>query len=388
MEKDNSILNNKYMYKRKKYNISLFGEFADKSMESQFLDHGMSGQTKAAAIVALIFGVMFMLFLGSDIYAVEYISSIMIIAIIRVLFLFISITVFLVAKRVMKHTNLIILLTAYEAVIAAAFMVILGQYDSLGYVSFLGLMVISLAIYVIPNKVMLTQIISVLMSILFFLYPAQKIEGLGEYDIYKMIAYQIIVLIYCNINASLTNSYKRKQFAAARELLTLSVTDPLTGIYNRAKLDVDMEKWVNFSNRYGDPLSLILFDIDDFKRINDNCGHLAGDNVIKDIVATIKKSIRNTDVFARWGGEEFVILLPNTDNRQAGEMAERLRICIRDNLCDPAKNITCSFGIATLEKGGTAQSLLLKADDLLIQAKAGGKNKVVCQVKPVEPFNN
>ncbi len=369
------------MHNKKNYNISLFGEFVDKSVESEFLDHGIGGQTKAAALVALIFGVIFMSFLGNDIYAIENTSSILIITITRVLFLIISIIVFLFAKRIMKHTNLFFLLTGYEAGIAAAYLVTLGQYNSLSYLSFLGLMVISLSIYVIPNKLVLTQIISVLMSILYFLYPAQKIVGLGEYDIYKMIVYQIILLIYCNVNASLTNSYKRKQFAAGRELLALSVTDPLTGIYNRAKFDEDTEKWINFSNRYGNPLSLILFDIDDFKRINDSCGHLAGDGVLKDIAAATKKSIRNTDVFARWGGEEFVILLPNTDIRQAGEIAERLRIYIQDNLCDPTKNITCSFGIATLEKGDTAQSLLFKADELLMKAKAGGKNRVACQAE-------
>ncbi|MGI5912425.1 MAG: GGDEF domain-containing protein, partial [Syntrophomonadaceae bacterium] len=97
----------------------------------------------------------------------------------------------------------------------------------------------------------------------------------------------------------------------------------------------------------------------------------------KNIVATIKKSIRNTDIFARWGGEEFAILLPNTDICQAENMAERMRICIRNNLYDPVKSITCSFGIAALEKDDTAQTLLRKADELLLQAKASGKDRVI-----------
>lgn len=104
-----------------------------------------------------------------------------------------------------------------------------------------------------------------------------------------------------------------------------------------------------------------------------------GDSVIKKIVTIIKRSLRNTDVFARWGGEEFVILLPNTEVRHAGEMAERMRLCILNDLIETDMIISCSFGIAILNEGDTAQSLLNRADGLLLQAKASGKNRVVIQ---------
>ncbi|HZJ99189.1 MAG TPA: GGDEF domain-containing protein, partial [Tissierellaceae bacterium] len=119
------------------------------------------------------------------------------------------------------------------------------------------------------------------------------------------------------------------------------------------------------------------FDIDDFKRINDKYGHIVGDSVIKNIAEIISKSIRDTDIFARWGGDEFVILLPNTDIQQAKEIAERMRKYIRDNLYEMEENITCSFGLASYEKNDTTQSLLRKADDLLFKAKTKGKDRVV-----------
>jgi two-component system cell cycle response regulator len=360
------------------YKISFLGEFVDKSMESEYLAHSMSSFSKSTGFIASIFGVIFMLFLGSDYYVLESTSSLIIVTLTRLLFFIISIAVFFVTRKTMKYTNFIYLITVYQALVAIAYLVILEQYDSLNYFSVLGLMVISLAIYILP-KIMFSQIISIIFSILFFLYPAQMIEGLEKFDFFKIIAYQVLLLIYCNVNACLNNSYKRKQFAASRELLALSVTDPLTGIYNRAKFDEELNRWVNLANRYGNPLSLILFDIDDFKKVNDSLGHLAGDNVIKKIVATTKKSIRNTDIFARWGGEEFVILLPNTDIRQARDLAERMRLCLPNNSYEPEKKITCSYGIATLEKGDTAQSLLRKADILLLKAKASGKDNVISQ---------
>ncbi|HOT22475.1 MAG TPA: GGDEF domain-containing protein, partial [Sedimentibacter sp.] len=110
---------------------------------------------------------------------------------------------------------------------------------------------------------------------------------------------------------------------------------------------------------------------------NDKYGHLAGDSVAIKIAETISKSIRDTDIFARWGGDEFVLLLPNTDVQEAENMAERMRECISNNLCDPISNITCSFGVAAYEKNDTTQSLLNKADKLLLQAKASGKDRVV-----------
>ena len=369
------------MEKKKEYKISLLGEFDDKSIENEFLEETISQYSKSTAIIALLFGVLFMLFLGTDYYDAINTSSLLIITFTRVLFLIISIIVFFVTKQTIKYTNYIYLVTAYSAFIAIAYLVILAQYESLRYLSILGLMVVSFAIYILPIKIIYSQIISFMLSILFLIYPAQKIEGLKRYDIYKIAAYQIILLIYCNISTYLTNSYKRKQFVSNRELLGLAVTDPLTGIYNRAKFNEEIEKLVNLSSRYDNPLSLILFDIDNFKRVNDSYGHLVGDSVLKTIVSTINNSIRITDTFARWGGEEFMILLPNTDIWEAVEIAERLKALIQNNLYEPAKEITCSFGVASFEKGDTAQSLIRKTDELLLQAKGIGKNSVNSQLK-------
>lgn len=362
---------------KNEYKISLFGEFADNSMESEYLAHSISGYCRTTALVALTIGIIFLSFLGCDYFDLDNPSSFFIIAVIRVLYFIVSMSVFFVTKKITKYTDLIYLITAYEGIAVFAFLLILEQYDYLSYLSFFSLMVITLAIYVLPNKIVISQIISAILSILFFLFPAQMIIGFGKYDLYKIIAYQIILLIYCNINAHLSNSYKRKQFEAGREIMALTIIDTLTGIYNRAKFDKDLNWWVDYSGEYDKPLSLIFFDIDDFKRVNDSYGHLTGDNVINNIVDIIKKTIRKTDIFARWGGEEFVILLPDTDIRQTAEIAERMRICIRNNIYNKAKNITCSFGIATLEKGDTAFSLLRKADILLLQAKNGGKDRVV-----------
>ena len=368
------------MEKKKKYKISLFAEFTDKSLENEFLADIRSNSAKITAYIALIFGFVLLLFLVSDYFSLKLIverpPSFLKLVIIRSLFFLISLVVFFVAQRIKNSSNLMHLITAYQTIIAITYLLSLKEFETLNYFSFIGLMVISLGIYLLPNKIMFSQLVSIIFSILFFLYPAQKIEGLKLYEFYRMIAYQIILLTYCNIKNYSTETYKRESFAASRELLALSITDPLTGIYNRAKCDEEINKWINLSQRYGNALSLIILDIDNFKSINDEHGHLVGDSVLKTIVVIIKKSIRNTDVFARWGGDEFVILLPNTDLRQAEKMAERMKTSICNSFFEPAINITCSFGVATYEKDDTRQSFLQKADNLLFQAKTRGKNRV------------
>lgn len=365
------------MFDEKKYRISLLGEFIDKSMEDKFLSDSLSGSSKITSYTTLMFGFILGLFLVNGYLVDERTNSFTNIIFIRLLFVCVSITVFIITKKITNHKNLIYIITAYQVIMAISYLFTLKQYDLLNYFSILGLMVITLAIYLLPNKIMFSQIITIVFSILFFLYNCQKFEGLKSHEFYRIVTYQSILLIYCNINYCWTETNKRKIFAANRELFELSAKDPLTGIYNRKKFDEEIDKWISFSKRYDSSFSLILFDIDDFKRINDKYGHIVGDSVIKNIAEIISKSIRDTDIFARWGGDEFVILLPNTDIQQAKEIAERMRKYIRDNLYEMEENITCSFGLASYEKNDTTQSLLRKADDLLFKAKTKGKDRVV-----------
>ncbi len=103
-----------------------------------------------------------------------------------------------------------------------------------------------------------------------------------------------------------------------------------------------------------------------------------GDSVIQNITSIVKRNVRSTDIFARWGGEEFVLLLPHTEIGKAAEMAERMRNCIQDNKYHLDQNITCSFGLVSLNKNEEAEALIQRADKLLYNAKNKGKNVVVC----------
>jgi len=363
----------------RKYEISFFGEFVDKDLERDFFDYDMRRYANVVGPVALIFGVIYMLFFISDYFAIENPFSFIIILVIRAIFLIASVVVYSAIKRINNYANLAYLITAYEILAIIGFLVIVGYYKSLTLLLFLSVMAMTLAVYITPNKFIYTQIIAAFLNLSFLIFYAKHIEGMEISMFFKIVAYNLIILIYCNIGAYLTNYYKRKQFLDSKELLRVSITDPLTGIYNRVKFNVELNQWIDYCNRYGNPHSLVMFDIDDFKRVNDGFGHLMGDHVIQNIALTIKKVIRNTDIFARWGGEEFVILLPNTDIYQAMEITNRMRICIQNNKYDKVENITCSFGLVELRQNENAESLLQRADKYLYEAKACGKNAVVCE---------
>lgn len=164
------------------------------------------------------------------------------------------------------------------------------------------------------------------------------------------------------------------------ELQLLSYTDTLTGAYNRRYLIQKLEEEIDRTKRYGNEFSLILLDVDDFKKINDSYGHNIGDMVLKSIVKTIKERIREVDILARWGGEEFIIILPNTSVEKAVILSENLREKLSKINLPYVKKVTASFGVAGYIKGDTVDSLIKRADDLMYKSKSEGKNCINYQL--------
>lgn len=152
--------------------------------------------------------------------------------------------------------------------------------------------------------------------------------------------------------------------------------DTLTGLYNRRKIDDVLDEEVSRSRRYYHPLSIILTDIDDFKRINDQFGHLEGDQVLKEFAAILTRYAREDDIVGRWGGEEFLIICPYTKAKDATVLAEHLRKTISDNDFGALGQITASFGVAEYQ-GNDRRSFFEKVDRAMYEAKNKSKNVVV-----------
>lgn len=156
----------------------------------------------------------------------------------------------------------------------------------------------------------------------------------------------------------------------------LAITDKLTGLINRFQFDILCAHTLNNAKRYGEPLSLIMFDIDSFKNVNDDFGHNIGDITLKHVAQTITQRLRSSDIFARWGGEEFMILLPKSGYEDAMKLAEELRRAIESEPFDTIGHITISFGVAVMEPNDDEASLQKRADKALYMAKNQGRNCV------------
>ncbi|GAU08189.1 GGDEF domain-containing response regulator [Desulfoplanes formicivorans] len=175
---------------------------------------------------------------------------------------------------------------------------------------------------------------------------------------------------------------ERRLRESEQKFRELSIKDGLTGLYNSRhffnQIDVELER----CHRYGHTLSLIFMDIDDFKQYNDTFGHPMGDHVLKNLAQVILKVVRKNDTAFRYGGEEFVILLPETENPEAVQVAERIRrsfarmVQCRDSMSRPVHK-TISAGVAEHRPGETATRLIERADRYLYAAKALGKNTIV-----------
>lgn len=177
----------------------------------------------------------------------------------------------------------------------------------------------------------------------------------------------------------LTGAFNKmvKELNELHEELRISATvDALTGAYNRNKIEQLLEGEIERAVRYKSTLSLILFDLDHFKTVNDTYGHLSGDYVLKTVIRIIQEHIRKTDSLGRWGGEEFMLLAPETSLEQAAGLAEKIRRHVELFAYKNVGTITISCGLAELKVGDTIDSLIKRADDALYKAKRKGRNRV------------
>lgn len=161
------------------------------------------------------------------------------------------------------------------------------------------------------------------------------------------------------------------------EVTKLSETDQLTKIYNRVKFVNELEKEINRSERYQTKLSLIMFDIDHFKAVNDKYGHDIGDETLIKLTEVVSKTVRDTDVFARWGGEEFMVLAPQTGLEEAIRLAERIRKNIAEKEIKQVGHVTCSFGVTEFKATDDFDKFTKRVDEALYQAKENGRNQVI-----------
>lgn len=356
---------------------AITGEFIESELENKFYSYMLGETVKYFRRHLLMISFIFLLFIVPDYFLIQDSAKLTIIFLIRMLFLLLSILYFIRIQYMPRY--LYVFSTIYELIGTVLFWGLLLFYEHPDVVIHQqGLIVIILAIFfIVPNRFYIKVLISLLITAgFFYISLLRDLFSISSYS-WGLLVFSILIVIFCSLTTQRLNRLQRIQFQATQKLHNISTIDSLTNTYNRMKYDEELEKEISRAQRYQLPLSGIMFDIDNFKVINDKQGHLEGDKVLRKVSLLVSAIIRESDSLFRWGGEEFIILLPNTSYDHAMQLAYRIHDCIRNRDFKSIERLTCSFGVAYLKKDDTAVSFTNRLDELQYQAKRKGKDCIV-----------
>ena len=360
------------------FEINKKAEFKDAVTEQAYLNHEIRGSIQYLKMILLLFGVIYMLLAAYDYFYVTDTALFMKTLVLRLAVLVFAVVLFFTIDRLDNTKLALLYITFFEVVALLSYYVILYMLSTQGFLEqCMAVIVLLLAIFLIPNQWFNLMLLSCIGTLIYLVITLPHIEQMSVYSYFEAAIYLALVNVFSGISSYRIQYYKRRQYANQQQLELLTVTDKLTGVYNRVKFDNVLEEWCSLGNRYHMPFSVIMYDLDDYKVVNDTYGHVEGDKVLISCCGEIQKSIRSGDIYARWGGEEFMLLLPYTAINPAYDLAERLRRRIAENAFCSCHPITCSFGVVEFRDGDNPETLIKRVDNLMYIAKKTGKNKVV-----------
>jgi two-component system cell cycle response regulator len=350
---------------------SMQGRLAD------FEDLQLASSVSFIRVFILLVGAFNLALLLPDIRFVSSFYAVLTIVILRVSFVIAVLVLFFRIRMVKTFNSLSAVVTVIELFAGAIFIFVMSQYSPPDFmIQLVGMVIIVIAVFLVPNKWMRMLGISLAVSAGYLVFSYIYIPDIDANDFAAGVIYLGVAILLCGTFAYHSQRHQFGEFIAKEELRRSNATDHLTKLANRSKLIEEAARWMDFSKRHAMPLSLIIVDIDNLKKINDTYGHLTGDAVISGLAGLMQGMLRQEDVMARWGGDEFIILLPHTRVDEAQVTSERLRTSVAAYTCPEELTATCSFGIAGMKKDSTLESLIASADKSLYRAKRHGKNSV------------
>lgn len=345
----------------------------DGSFYRYILSHSLRGNR----YLLLLFALINLVLLVPDLMMIEGTGTRALIFFIRVIYSGLLILFIYIVRRFKNFETYSLLLSAIELTGVAIFLFVLSSYtDPSFYIQSMGMIIILIGIFLFPNKWRNMLLVSVISAAAFFILSFNIIDGISPNDFMAGTFYVTATLILCALGAKSTESYRSREYNSLLDLKIISTTDTLTKACNRYQLEQEAKKWMAKCRAKGNPLSLVFIDVDNLKMINDVHGHLIGDQVLIEMVTRMRKYLRENDIISRWGGDEFVVLMPAADLQTALHIIEEIRSSITGDIFPGGVTTSCSFGIAEMEKDSTFHSLLFAADQLMYDGKTKGKNRI------------
>lgn len=268
--------------------------------------------------------------------------------------------------------------TGYEIMIGLFLIYIISSLMMMDFMfQVISLIVIILVVFLISNRWLSAIFTSFLLGISYFVFVALVLKNAPATVYLPAAVFVMLIILTSSVASYRINYYKRFHYLNLMELLRMAELDALTGIYNKSKFNKDFLGLTITVKQQCGHLSIVMFDIDNFKELNDQYGHLVGDAVLLELANFIQQNIRSSDIFVRWGGDKFILTFPDTHLQLAVEIAEKLRVMIGEHSFEKIGHLSCSFGVAAFKEGDELDSLVRRADERLYMAKRQGKNKVV-----------
>lgn len=327
-------------------------------------------------ILGVLILVAFFCLLDDDLFSTD---SLIAALVAWVVFMALLIACFLIFGRFKNFRSYHLIINATELLFIAFYIVKLVICGSKNFLVMCLEVSLIITIYsIIPNRWLNSLISSFLLMLTFSVYCIVRSDLLLDRNTNTFGFASIFIFFAVGSISSYHKGYlKRARYYDTVMLKKLINVDTLTGAYTRAKFNEDINRLIRKARQTGRGFALIIFDIDDFKHINDTYGHLAGDKVLTDIANIVTRNKRAADILTRWGGEEFVLLLPSTKLSSANRIAERLKTLISEYDFGIENIVTCSFGVTEFRQSDTHVTLFRRADKLLYDAKTAGKNIVI-----------
>jgi len=326
------------------------------------------------AIFASVFSVLLIIF---DIRSIQDQTARLTIAVVRYTYAVLLIFVGGWLTRMKSFKTYTIVVSLLEIVSLAISLYVLAQYGTPHFlIQSMGLVATILIIFLVPNKKEYQLALAILAAVSFYGFTYQMQLPATMNELLASVVYSLVAIALCTISAFHNEKNQMGEFISKTRLEQLSTTDFLTNTANRFRLEEEADRWMNFCRRQKLPLCLVFVDVDNLKQINDTYGHAAGDSVLVTLSNLMQKQLRNSDTISRWGGDEFVLLLPNVSQKNAIALLERLKANVLKNGFGVGIRVTCSYGVVEMGEESSFQSMLHEADSLMYTGKREGKDKI------------
>jgi len=281
-------------------------------------------------------------------------------------------------KRIKKFRMMAAAVTLMEVLAVAQFLFVFTLYPNPDFmIQLLGMMLLAVFVFLLPNYWGLMVAVALSGALAFFVMAYNIYSQDTAVRLIPGMIYLGLVIVVGAFFARFAQRIQQREMVRADALKLVGETDPLTQLGNRNMLKQTGQNWFESIVRNKRKLSIVLMDVDNLKMINDQYGHAVGDSLLIEIAKITRSHLREGDICVRWGGDEFVLLLPDITLASARKVAERISLAIKEHKLGEGIFASCSFGIAELKDGQNLEALIKEADAHMYKAKKGGKNVIM-----------